>query len=153
MINISVEKKGLHSPINVSARSSKGRTLNFETAGLVQLLTDLAETIPGFSRNAAETAILFGGSYSFDNDLEEIREQDLFRRLADLQHAGHAESVSRSTDRNMEIEIKPPNPKRPEEGVLRKLDVEPHNDIVEKGDNLLRDPQETSEEPMNDKLE
>lgn len=153
MTHISVKKNDLTSSISVTARSSKGRNLYFETAELDQVLNDLKDTIPGFNPNTAKTGILFGGSYGFDSELEETREQVLFMRLANLQNLAQAELVSRSTNQNMDIEIKPANPRRPEEGILRNLDVEPHHDIVEKGDNLLRDPQGTSEVSMNDKLE
>ncbi|WP_433971339.1 hypothetical protein [Tunturiibacter lichenicola] len=53
----------------------------------------------------------------------------------------------------MDIEINPPDPDGPEEGIIGKQDVIQHVKIVEKADNVLRDPDGTSEQQMNDGLD
>jgi hypothetical protein len=49
----------------------------------------------------------------------------------------------------MDLEINKPNPKKPDEGIIRKQEVIPQEGIVEKRDDLLRD-EHASDATMDD---
>jgi len=51
---------------------------------------------------------------------------------------------------NADFEINQPNPNKPDEGILRLQEVSAKTGIVEKHDDLLRNPPETSVSSMDD---